>query len=121
MNKITNNNINNFLKTYNNFHDGNITNITYNTFESQVELTIKAYNWDIISNENNQPKKETLKLIFTDIKEIKIQEIFSWDFIYEATLKVIITNNEELFLFLDNINSSKVLVACKEINWGIIA
>ena len=54
-------------------------------------------------------------MLFKDIQEFKMKEMFSWDFIYNLVLKIETKNNETLFLFSDDINTPNILILCKEI------
>lgn len=110
MNTITDKNINHFLEEYNNFHDSSFKNINYDIEKSSISIV-----FDAVKQIDNNFVRTNLTLLFTNVKEFKMKEIFSWDFIYDLVLKTETKNNETLFLFSDDINTPNILILCKEI------
>ena len=110
MKKIDNKNLLEILKQYNNFHDGNIKNIHYDIINSNIEMEL-----DILEEKDEKFISKSITMLFKDIQEFKMKEMFSWDFIYDLVLKTETKNNETLFLFSDDINTPNILILCKEI------
>ena len=100
-------NIEEFLREYNNFHDSNFKNINYNVIDSTIEVV-----FDAVKQENYE--RHDITLIFKNVKELRIKEVFSWDFINNSTLKLTQKDNESLFLFTDDESSPNIFILCKE-------
>lgn len=101
MNKITKNNLNNFMEFYNYFHDSYIKKINYDLDKNKIYLFINVF-WvgEPIKNENNyyETNRTKMKITFTGIKEYKDDSRFS-DYIDEAIIEYVELNNKEYIFF----------------------
>ena len=118
MKKITQNNLNEFIKYYHGFHDSYISNINYDVYESKIELLIDVC-WSNIpllrDNNTYETNKTKIKMVLINIKQFNIKEIFSYDYINEIFIKYIKLNNEELICFADDLVEPLIYVVCESI------
>ena len=98
MNKITKNNLNNFMNSYHFFHDSYIKDINYNLDKNKIDILIK------------------MKMIFTGIKEYRDDDRFS-DYIEEAIIKYVKINGKEYILFTSDEIEPSFYVICDNIEY----
>ena len=102
MNKLNKNNVEEFLKYYNNFHDSYILSINYDVLNSKIEIIIGA-EWVGESTLNEDNKYETtktkIKIVFDNIQEYYLGEIFSWNIIMNTAIYSIEEDNNNVMYF----------------------
>lgn len=107
-------NLKDFLLKYDDLHDSNFVSINYNIIESKVELVIDALKWEVNESQSIRVK---VKLVFNNVKELKLKELFSWDFVYEIILEKVKIENDDAYLFCDDKDSPALLIICETIQW----
>lgn len=108
----------NTLKSFENLHDSNFENITYDVLNSEIQVILHALKWTIPSKEANfQPNKIHLTITFKQVKKVMMQEIFSWDFIDNAKINIVDFENERHFLFKDDEQYPGLEIICKDIDF----
>ena len=84
MNKITKDNLDEFIHYYHEFHDSYITNVNYNISESKIELLINVY-WSgepILKEDNTyQTNKIKMRMILDNVIQCNNKEMFAWNYI----------------------------------------
>lgn len=120
MNKITKDNLDEFIKHYHGFHDSHITNINYDISKSKIELLIDVY-WcgQPILKENNayQTNKIKMRIILDGVEQCNNKEIFSWDYINEALIKYIKLDNKEFICFASDKEEPLIYIVCESIEY----
>ena len=120
MKKITQENLNEFVKYYHEFHDSYITNINYDIFKSKIELLIDVcWSGKPILRENNtyQTNKIKMRMILNNVERCNNKEIFSWDYINKAFIKYIELDNKELICFATDEQDPLVYIVCESIEY----
>lgn len=120
MEKITKENLNQFLTKYQNLHDSKIESTFYDINNSQIEIIfniIWTYNPKTKKSDIVQTHKGKIKMIFSDIEECNNKEIFSYDFIYEAYIKYIKLKEKEYICFASDKTDPFIYIVCKEIEY----
>lgn len=121
--KINKQNLKKIMKYYNNFHDGFIKTISYDVFESKINVEVDLYGLDNYASEQSENYKTNnikLKLSFINVKKYCNSEIFSWDYIYKAVLKCIKIDNKEFFCFSTDEEKPLLYVVCEKIEYEIL-
>lgn len=116
MNKITKENLNDFLDQYHGFHDSCISSINYLISNSQIEMIIDLY-WEDKQIKKDE-KSNKIKLIFNNIKQYSNKEIFSWDFIHSVYLGYVKLEDNEYICFADDEDHPLIYVVCESIMYG---
>lgn len=120
MNKITQDNLEEFLNYYQKFHDSYITNINYDISKSKIELLIDVC-WSgkpiLKENKTYQTNKIKMRMILSDVEQCNHKEIFSWDYINKASIKYIQLNNQEFTCFADDEQQPLIYIVCKNIEY----
>lgn len=102
MNKLNKNNVEEFLKYYNNFHDSYILSINYDVLNSKIEIII-GVEWvgESKLNEDNkyETKKTKIKIVFNNVQEYYFGEIFSWSIIMNTAIYSIEEDNNNVMYF----------------------
>lgn len=120
MNKISKENLQEFIKYYHAFHDSYITNINYDIYQSKIELLIDVcWSGEPILKEDNtyQTNKTKMKMILEGVKQYNSKEIFSWDYINEALIKYIELDNKEYICFASDEQEPLVYIVCESIEF----
>ncbi len=119
MNKITKNNLNNFMNSYHFFHDSYIKDINYNLDKNKIDILIYVF-WSFkpILKEDNliETNRTKMKMIFTGIKEYRDDDRFS-DYIEEAIIKYVKINGKEYILFTSDEIEPSFYVICDNIEY----
>jgi len=120
MNKITKNNLDEFVKYYLDFHDSYITNINYDISKSKIELFIDVC-WSgqpVLKDDNTyQTNKTRMKMILNDVEQCNNKEMFSWDYIDEALIKYIKLDNKEFICFASDVKEPLIYIVCQSIEY----
>lgn len=120
MNKITKNNLDEFVKYYHGFHDSYITNINYDISKSEIELLINVY-WSgepVLKEDNTYDTNKTkMRMILNGVERYSTKEMFSWDFIYDAFIKYIKIDNKEFICFASNEQEPLIYIVCDSIEY----
>lgn len=120
MNKITKNNLDEFVKYYHSFHDSYITNINYDISKSEIELLINVY-WSgepvLKEDKTYDTNKTKMRMILNGVERYNTKEMFSWDFIYDAFIKYIKIDNKEFICFASNEQEPLIYVVCDSIEY----
>ena len=120
MNKITKDNLDEFIHYYHEFHDSYITNVNYNISESKIELLINVY-WSgepILKEDNTyQTNKIKMRMILDNVIQCNNKEMFAWDYINEAFIKYIKLNNKELICFASDEQEPLIYIVCESIKY----
>lgn len=120
MNKITKNNLDEFVKYYHGFHDSYITNINYDISKSEIELLINVY-WSgepvLKEDKTYDTNKTKMRMILNGVERYNTKEIFSWDFIYDAFIKYIKIDNKEFICFASNEQEPLIYIVCDSIEY----
>lgn len=120
MKKITQDNLNEFVKYYHEFHDSYIININYDIFKSKIELLIDVcWSGNPILRENNtyQTNKIKMRMILNNVEKCNNKEMFSWDYINKAFIKYIKLDNKELICFATDEQDPLVYIVCESIEY----
>ena len=102
MNKITKDNLNEFIKYYYEFHDSYITNVNYDISKSEIELLINVcWSGEPILKDDNayQTNKTKMRMILNNVEKCNNKEMFSWDYINKVFIKYIKLDNKEFICF----------------------
>lgn len=120
MNKITKDNLEEFIEYYHGFHDSYITNVNYDISKSKIELLINVY-WSgqpILKEDNTyQTNKIKMRMILDGVEQCNIKEMFSWDYINEAFIKYIKLANKEFICFASDEQEPMVYIVCESIEY----
>lgn len=108
METLTEQNLSYFLEKYHNLHDGFIDNINFFVKDAKIEFFIKAFrnNWE----------KVQLKIIFNNVKQYKIKDLFSWDYIYCVEIKFVKLNDKVYISFKNDKENVFIDILCEKIN-----
>lgn len=120
MEKITEENLEEFLEYYHNLHDSWITNINYNIFDSKIEMLIDvALSGDGVLKEDNtyDVNKTKLRMVFNDVQQCDIKEMYSWDFIMNCYLKYIDFEDDEYICFANDEKDPMIYIVCEDIDY----
>ena len=113
---LNNDNIQDVLYSFNNFHDGSFSTINYDIIQNEIEVIIDGYRWNKESyNYNTQPIKCKVTMIFKNIEKLDMHEIYYWDFIDKAIIKVEEANGRTSFTFIDDEDNQNIIISCREI------
>lgn len=120
MNKITKDNLNEFIYYYHEFHDSYITNVNYDISKSKIELLIDVY-WSgqpILKEDNTyQTNKIKMRMILDNIKQCNNKEMFSWDYINKTFIKYIKLDNKDLICFASDEQEPLLYIVCESIEY----
>lgn len=124
MTEINEFNLENFNELYHNFHDATITQINYDILASQIDLSIKTM-WvgstKLKSDNTYEVKSKLVQLKFFDIESLSIKELYSFDYIKNATIAYVNINNKKYIKFEDKENELYIIaenIKYKEVNNG---
>ena len=113
---LNNDNIQDVLYSFNNFHDGSIASFNYDTFNNEIEVILDAYRWNKESYKfNTQPIKCKVTLIFKNIEKLDMHEIYYWDFIFKASIRKEEVNGQNIFTFIDDEDNQNIIISWREI------
>lgn len=107
-------NINELINKYKKFHDSVIESSYYDINTQKAEIVLDALDF----SEKNFNKRDKVKIIFSNVKEICIKEMFSWDFIREVVIER--SDDGKLMFFRTDIEKPVFSVICEEIDGEII-
>ena len=120
MNKITKNNIEEFINYYHYFHDSNINNVNYDILNSKIEIYIDVF-WSgeplIKEGVYYETNKTKIKIILSGIEQCNIKEIYSINNIEEAYLKYIKLNNKEFICFASDFENPLFYIVCDNMGY----
>lgn len=120
MNKITKDNLDEFIEYYHGFHDSYITNVNYDISKSKIELLINVY-WSgqpiLKEDKTYQTNKIKMRMILDGVEQCNIKEMFSWDYINEAFIKYIKLANKEFICFASDEQEPMVYIVCESIEY----
>ena len=120
MNKITKDNLDEFIKYYHSFHDSCITNINYDILESRIEFLIDVF-WSgvpILKDDNTyETNKVKMRLILNKVEQCNNKEMFSYDFINEVFIKYIKLGNKEFICFASDEKEPLIYIVCESIEY----
>ena len=120
MNMISKENINEVMEKYRDFHDSSLISIYYDIYNQKIEITINLF-WEINENKEYKRSNNNLKMIFEKVKECNIKENNSWDFIQEAYMKYITTeDSKEMLCFSSDEEDPLYYIICENIRFEII-
>ncbi len=118
MEYINKSNINDFLQLYHYLHDATIKSVLYDASDARVDMNIKVF-WkgEVKLKENNTYESSNilLKMHFYDVEKLKIQEMFSYDYIDDINIDYVIIDNKEYIKFEDIDNN--LIVISNEISY----
>lgn len=120
MEKITDENLEEFLEYYHNLHDSWITNINYNIFDSKIEMLIDvAMSGESVLKDDNtyDVNKTKLRMIFNDVQQCDIKEMYSWDFIMNCYLNYINFEDDEYICFANDEKDPVIYIVCEDIDY----
>lgn len=116
MNKITKDNLDEFINYYHEFHDSYITNVNYDISKSQIELLINV-RWAgkpiLREDKTYQTNKIKMRMILNNIEQCNNKEMFSWDYINEIFIKYIKLNNNEFICFASDEQEPLIYIVCE--------
>ena len=120
MNKITKDNLAEFINYYHEFHDSYITNVNYDISKSQIELLINVC-WVgksiLKENKTYQTNKIKMRMILNNIEQCNNKEMFSWDYINEVFIKYIKLNNNEFICFASDEQEPLIYIVCESVEY----
>ena len=120
MNKITKDNLNEFIKYYHEFHDSYITNVNYDIAKSEIELLINVcWSGEPILKDDNayQTNKTKMRMILNNVEQCNNKEMFSWDYINKVFIKYIKLDNKEFICFAINEKFPLIYIVCESIEY----
>lgn len=123
MERITKDNLAEFMEYYHEFHDSYIKEIYYDVYKSKIELLIDVcWSGEPKLKEDNtyETNKTQLKLFFNNVKKYNFKDLFSWDYINEAYIKFINMENKEYICFATDNNDPLVYIVCESIEYQVI-
>ena len=120
MNKITKDNLDEFINYYHEFHDSYITNVNYDISKSQIELLINV-RWAgkpiLREDKTYQTNKIKMRMIVNNIEQCNNKEMFSWDYINEIFIKYIKLNNNEFICFASDEQEPLIYIVCESVEY----
>jgi len=120
MNKITKDNLDEFINYYHEFHDSYITNVNYDISKSQIELLINV-RWAgkpiLREDKTYQTNKIKMRMILNNIEQCNNKEMFSWDYINEIFIKYIKLNNNEFICFASDEQEPLIYIVCESVEY----
>ena len=120
MNKITKDNLDEFINYYHEFHDSYITNVNYDISKSQIELLINV-RWAgkpiLREDKTYQTNKIKMRMILNHIEQCNNKEMFSWDYINEIFIKYIKLNNNEFICFASDDQEPLIYIVCESVEY----
>lgn len=120
MNKITKDNLDEFINYYHEFHDSYITNVNYDISKSQIELLINV-RWAgkpiLREDKTYQTNKIKMRMILNNIEQCNNKEMFSWDYINEIFIKYIKLNNNEFICFASDEQDPLIYIVCESVEY----
>ncbi len=120
MNKITKDNLDEFINYYHEFHDSYITNVNYDISKSQIELLINV-RWAgkpiLREDKTYQSNKIKMRMILNNIEQCNNKEMFSWDYINEIFIKYIKLNNNEFICFASDEQEPLIYIVCESVEY----
>lgn len=120
MEKITKENLTEFMDYYHQLHDSYIEEIHYNVYKSRIELLIDVC-WSGVpklkEDKTYETNKTKLKLILNNIKKYSFKDLFSYDYINEACIKFINMDNNEYICFATDENEPLIYIVCESIEY----
>ena len=120
MKEIIKDNIDSFLEYYHNFHDSYISSINYDVYNEILELNIDV-TWSgeakLKSDNTYETNKTKLRLLFTEIEDVSIEKVYSYEYIDKVYLKSIKLDNNEYLCFADKENNPIIYVVSKRIEY----
>jgi len=120
MKQITKENLNDFIHYYHAFHDSYITNINYSIKKKEIEISFDI-TWSgeptLKEDKTYETNKTKLKMIFKEVEQISIKEIFDWDYINEIFFKYIEKKDQEMLCFATDEEEPQVYIICNKIEY----
>lgn len=120
MNKITKDNLDEFINYYHEFHDSYITNVNYDISKSQIELLINV-RWAgkpiLREDKTYQTNKIKMRMILNNVEQCNNKEMFSWDYINEIFIKYIKLNNNEFICFASDEQEPLIYIVCESVEY----
>ncbi len=119
MNKITKNNLNEFMESYYYFHDSYIQDIKFELEKDKIDILIDVFwSFEPILNEDNsiETNRTKMKITFNGIKEYRDDDRFS-DYIDEAIIKYIKMDNKEYMYFASDEMEPSFSVICDNMEY----
>ncbi len=119
MNKITKNNLNEFMESYYYFHDSYIKDIKFELEKDKIDILIDVFwSFEPILNEDNsiETNRTKMKITFNGIKEYRDDDRFS-DYIDEAIIKYIKMDNKEYMYFASDEMEPSFSVICDNMEY----
>ena len=120
MNKITKDNLDEFIIYYHVFHDSYITNVNYDISKSQIVLLINV-RWAgkpiLREDKTYQTNKIKMRMILNNIEQCNNKEMFSWDYINEIFIKYIKLNNNEFICFASDEQEPLIYIVCESVEY----
>ena len=120
MNKITKDNLDEFINYYHEFHDSYITNVNYDISKSQIELLINV-RWAgkpiLREDKTYQTNKIKMRMTLNNIEQCNNKEMFSWDYINEIFIKYIKLNNNEFICFASDEQEPLIYIVCESVEY----
>ena len=120
MKKITEENLDEFLNYYHNLHDSWITNTNYNIFDSKIEMLIDVA-WSgkrfIREDGTTDTNKTKLRMVFNDVQQCDIKELYSWDFIMNCYLNYVTFEDDQYICFANDEKDPMLYIVCEDIDY----
>jgi len=119
VNKITKNNLNEFMESYYYFHDSYIQDIKFELEKDKIDILIDVFwSFEPILNEDNsiETNRTKMKITFNGIKEYRDDDRFS-DYIDEAIIKYIKMDNKEYMYFASDEMEPSFSVICDNMEY----
>ena len=113
-------NLNEFIKYYYEFHDSYITNVNYDISKSEIELLINVcWSGEPILKDNNayQTNKTKMRMILNNVEKCNNKEMFSWDYINKVFIKYIKLDNKEFICFASDEQDPVIYIVCESIKY----
>lgn len=106
-----------FQKQYNSLHDSSFNKINLNINGDEIILELKLFWKDDI---NISKDNKYIIFTFNNIYKYKINDIHSWNFIFDVYLYKVIHNDKDLICFADDKAEPNLYILCSNVQYELI-
>ena len=120
MEKITKENLNDFMDYYHELHDSYIKEFNYDVYGSKIELLIDVcWSGEPTLNSNNkyETNRTNLRMFLNNIETFNIKDYFSWDYIDKLYMNFIKLEDKEYICFASSEEDPLIYIVCDSIEY----
>ena len=92
----------------------------YNIFDSKIEMLIDVA-WSgkrfVREDGTTDTNKTKLRLVFNDVQQCDIKELYSWDFIMNCYLNYVTFEEDEYICFANDEKDPMIYIVCEDIDY----